>query len=331
MTILKTATKETIAEAVTLLKKGDLVVMPTETVYGIAANACDDKAIARIFEVKNRPKFNPLIVHVATIGMMAEIVEMNKWAEIITDEFCPGPLTLILLKKKNSGISDLVSAGLPTLAVRIPAHKIARRLIQEAGFPLAAPSANESGEPSATTPRHVLQSLGDKTPFILAAGACDIGLESTVLDLSEDVPKILRPGAITAEDLIPYLGKVEYDLGHKDAKKEEVKSPGQILKHYAPSLPVRLNAIDIEEGEALLAFGSTKFMGIREGGSAYNLPESAYQNLSEEGDLTEASHNLFTMLRDLDTSPNKKIAVMSIPNEGLGIAINDRLSRAAQG
>jgi len=305
--------------------------LPTETVYGLGANALDGQAIAGIFAAKNRPSFNPLIVHVGDVESASEIVKMDERTRAIADEFWPGPLTLILPKRENSGVSDLVSAGLPTIAIRIPAHKIARSLIKQAGVPIAAPSANASGEPSATTPRHVADSLGKNAPFILAAGACDVGVESTVLDLSEKTAVILRPGAITAEDLEPYIGKVGYDLGHKDAQKDKVKSPGQILKHYAPKIPVRLNAVDLEQGEALLAFGSIKFMGIRGGGGAHDLADESYRNLSEESDLTEAASNLFTMLRDLDVPENKGIAVMSLPNEGLGIAINDRLSRAAQG
>ena len=199
--------------------------------------------------------------------------------------------------------------------------------MQEAGVPIAAPSANASGEPSATTPKHVAESLGDKVDFILAAGACDVGLESTVLDLSGDTPVILRPGAITPEDLEPILGAIEIDEGHHDAPK----SPGQLLKHYAPSIPVRMNAVDIEEGEALLAFGSTKFMGVKSGGAAKDLPDTALKNLSEEQDLHQAAANLFSYLRELDKPEHKGIAVMNIPDTGLGVAINDRLKRAAQG
>ncbi len=331
MGIIKTASDKTISEAALLLKDGDLVVIPTETVYGLAANALNSEAVAKIFKAKNRPNFNPLIVHVADIDAAQEIAEFNARALSVAGEFWPGALTLILKAKKDSGISDLVSAGLDTIAIRVPAHKVARALIKQAGVPIAAPSANASGEPSATTPRHVNDSLGENAPFILGAGACNVGLESTVLDLSEATPKILRPGAITAKDLEPYLGLVDYDLGHKDASKEEVKSPGQILKHYAPSIPVRLNAIDLNPDEALLAFGPIKFMGIKGGGSAANLVDTAIRNLSEDSDLTQAASNLFTMLRDLDSVENKGIAVMAIPNEGLGIAINDRLSRAAEG
>lgn len=327
--MIKSANKDSIIEAGKLIREGEIVVLPTETVYGIGANAFDNEAVAKIFAAKNRPSFNPLIVHVASIKQASELVEISKEALSVMQEFWAGPLTIILPRKKNSGISDLVSAGLDTLAIRMPAHKVALELIKQAGVPIAAPSANSSGEPSATTPQHVRQSLGDNAPLILADGKCDVGLESTVLDMSGKIPVILRPGAITAEDLNPLLGKVEYDLG--EHKKEKVKSPGQLLKHYAPSIPVRLNAIDVKDGEALLGFGNLKFMGLENGGFAKNLPEHALRNLSEDGDLTEAASNLFKMLRDLDIPENKAIAVMNIPEKDIGVAINDRLKRASQG
>lgn len=327
MTQIRAASEGVIKEAAAHLREGGLVAFPTETVYGLGANALDGAAVARIFEAKNRPSFNPLIVHVVDRRAAESYVEMDDRARSVAAAFWPGPLTLILPRKEGSGVSDLVSAGLPTLAIRAPAQKIAQNLLREAGVPIAAPSANASGEPSATTPRHVQESLGQSVPFILAGGSCEVGLESTVLDLSGDLPVILRPGAITAEDLEPLLGKVEYDAGNH----EKPKSPGQLLKHYAPSIPVRLNAVDLEKGEALLAFGSIKFMGIKGGGAAKDLPDTQCKNLSESGDLVEAASNLFTMLRDLDCSEHKGIAVMNIPARGLGIAINDRLGRAAKG
>lgn len=327
MTIIKTPTPESIAEAAAILRDGGLVAFPTETVYGLGANALDGKAVAGIFAAKNRPSFNPVIVHVPNRAEAEKYVEVNARAKGIMAAFWPGPLTLILPKKEGGGISDLVSAGLPTVAIRMPSHPVAIALLEAARVPVAAPSANASGEPSATTPRHVQDSLKDRVPFILAGGACTVGLESTVLDLSGDMPLILRPGAVTAEDLESYLGKVEYDLGDHDSPK----SPGQLLKHYAPSIPVRLNAVDVEPDEALLAFGSVKFMGIKGGGFAKNLPAHAFRNLSDRTDLHEAAANLFSMLRDLDMPENKRIAVMNIPDHGLGIAINDRLKRAAQG
>lgn len=320
-------TPDSIAEAAAMIRDGGLVAFPTETVYGLGANALDGKAVAGIFAAKNRPAINPVIVHVANRHEAEKYVEADARAKGLMATFWPGPLTLILPKKKDSGISDLVSAGLNTVAIRMPSHAVALALIEKAGVPIAAPSANSSGEPSATTPRHVQESLGERVPFILAGGACTVGLESTVLDLSGDVPVIVRPGAITAEDLESYLGKIEYDLGNHD----KPRSPGQMLKHYAPSIPVRLNAVDVEPGEALLAFGSTKFMGVKGGGFAKDLPEHQFRNLSDRTDLHEAAANLFSMLRDLDMPENKSIAVMNIPEQGLGIAINDRLRRAAQG
>lgn len=323
---LVVANESSIKEAADLIWAGELVVLPTETVYGLGANALDGEAVAKIFVAKNRPSFNPLIIHVADSGEAKKYVEMSEAAQKIAQNFWPGPLTMILPKKSDSGVSDLVSAGLETLAIRVPAHKIMQEVIKQAGVPIAAPSANASGEPSATTPNHAAQSLGENALYILAAGACDVGLESTVLDLSGELPVILRPGAVTAEDLEPYLGEVGIDSGAHD----KPKSPGQLLKHYAPTVPVRLNAVDVKKGEALLAFGSTKFMGIESGGHAQNLPEESFKNLSEEADLIEAASNLFTMLRDLDRTEHTGIAVMNIPDQGLGVAINDRLRRAAQ-
>ena len=320
------ANDKSISEAADLIKAGELVVLPTETVYGLGANALDGQAVAKIFQAKNRPQFNPLIIHVADRLAAEKFVHMNERAQKIADAFWPGPLTLILPRRDNSGVSDLVSAGLETLAVRVPSHKIMQTVMKRAGVPIAAPSANASGEPSATTPKHAAESLRENVSYILAAGACNVGLESTVLDLSGDVPIILRPGAITAEDIKPYLGDVAIDFG----THEKPKSPGQLLKHYAPKIPVRLNAVDLEKGEALLAFGSIKFMGIKGGGSAKDLPEGTLKNLSEEADLVEAAAHLFSMLRDLDRPEHKAIAVMNIPDTGLGVAINDRLKRAAQ-
>ena len=331
MSRLVVANEESITEVADLIRGGALAVVPTETVYGLAANALDGQAVAKIFEAKNRPQFNPLIVHVTGAEAAAQYVKMDARAKKIADHFWPGPLTLILPRIEQGGISDLVSAGLDTLAIRVPSHKVMQHVMKQAGVPIAAPSANASGEPSATTPKHAAESLGDKIDYILAAGACDVGLESTVLDLSGEVPVILRPGAVTAEDLETYLGTVEIDFGTHEAPQKTIKSPGQLLKHYAPSIPVRLNAIDVEEGEALLAFGSTKFMGLKQGGAVSDLPETMFKNLSEEGDLIEAASHLFSMLRDLDCQEHKAIAVMNIPDQGLGVAINDRLRRAAQG
>ncbi len=320
------ANDQSIKEAANIIKSGEVVVLPTETVYGLGANALNDAAVAKIFKAKNRPNHNPLIVHVSDIEKASALVEMDARALKIANAFWPGALTLILPARKGNSVSKLVSAGLDTLAVRVPAHKVMRQVMAAAAVPIAAPSANASGEPSATTPKHAAQSLGDAVDYILGAGACDVGLESTVLDLSTDVAMILRAGAITAEDLEPYLGALQTET--KTSAKP--KSPGLLLKHYAPSIPLRLKAVDVKQGEALLAFGSVKFMGVVGGGNAKDLPDHAFRNLSEDGDLEEAAKNLFMMLRDLDHAQNKAIAVMDIPERGIGVAINDRLRRAAE-
>ncbi len=323
-----TAIEDSIREAASLLKEGGLVAFPTETVYGLGANALDGTAVARIFEAKGRPQFNPLIVHVSNKDQAAALVEFNEWAETAAHHFWPGPLTLILPRKEDCPVNELVSAGLDTLAIRVPSHPVALALLKAAGIPVAAPSANASGTLSPTSPIHVEESLGNKIDMILAAGSCAVGLESTVLDCSGDVPVILRPGAVTTEELSRVL---ECDVKIDSGDSEQPKSPGMLQKHYAPSIPVRLNAIDLEPGEALLAFGSDTFMGVKGGGSAKDLPETQRRNLSEDGDLNEAAAHLFMMLRALDKPEHKAIAVMAVPEQGLGVAISDRLRRAAEG
>lgn len=328
MSRIMVSNKAAIDEAARILQAGGLVGLPTETVYGLAANALDGQAVAKIYVAKGRPSFNPLIIHCHSFDQAAELVEMNADARAVAEVFWPGPLTLILPRKAGCKVSDLAGAGLPTLAVRVPKHDAALAVLRACGVPLAAPSANKSGALSATTPQHVAEAFGDEVALVLAAGPCKVGLESTVLDLSGGAPVVLRPGGITAEEISEVLGRpVGYDYGDHDTPK----SPGQLLKHYAPSIPVRVNAIDLERGEALLAFGSIKFMGIRGGGAAKDLPEDSLKNLSESGDLYEAAANLFSMMRALDRAEHKGIAVMNIPETGLGVAINDRLRRAARG
>lgn len=327
MTVIRMVSADAIEEAARRLRAGDIAVLPTETVYGLGADATNGAAVAKIFAAKNRPSFNPLIVHVSDLAAAEKLGAFDARARQAANLFWPGPLTIIVKKQDDCPVHELVSAGQETIAIRVPAHKVMRDVLAAAGVPVAAPSANASGEPSATTPEHVMQSLGERAEFILAAGPCTVGLESTVLDLSGDVPVILRPGAVTQEDLESVFDNVERDSGNHD----QPKSPGQLLKHYAPSIPVRLHAVDLAPGEALLAFGSIKFMGIKGGGAAKDLPDHAIRNLSESGDLHEAAANLFAMLRALDTSPHTGIAVMDIPAAGLGAAINDRLRRAAQG
>lgn len=329
MTRIISANQKSIQEAADILKSGGLVGMPTETVYGLAANARDGKAVAKIFEAKGRPQFNPLIVHVNALEDVQEFAELSDDDMTLAQTYWPGPLTLILKRKADCALSDLVSAGLPTVAVRVPAHKTARALIKACGFPIAAPSANKSGSLSPTAAAHVVQSLGGAVDLVLADGVSAVGLESTVVDCTGARPYVLRPGGISADEISETLGKdVPYDLGDHG---EDVKSPGQLLKHYAPNIPVRLNAIDLEEGEALLSFGSIKFMGVKSGVAASDLSMDQVQHLSKEGDLYEAAANLFAMLRLLDNSKFKGIAVMNIPENGIGFAINDRLKRAAKG
>ena len=330
MAKILSVTGDSIQQAAAVLRGGGLVGLPTETVYGVAGNALDGQAVAKIFAAKGRPSFNPLIIHVASLGQAQELAEFDARALEVAAHFWPGPLTLILKSKPGNGVSELASAGLETLALRFPAHKVARAVIEAAGLPIAAPSANKSGKVSATSPQHVAQELGAELDLILAAGACEVGLESSVLDLSGAEPVILRPGAVLAEDVGRVLDcEVLYDDGNKEGG--DVKSPGQLLKHYAPSVPVRLGAVDVKAGEALLAFGSIKFMGVEGGAFAKDLPEERLRNLSENGDLHEAAANLFAMLRALDIPGNKGIAVMHVPEQGLGMAINDRLRRAAAG
>lgn len=309
------ANAESLDLAAKTLQKGQLVAFPTETVYGLGADATNDEAIARIYEAKGRPQFNPIIVHVAQAEILKDYVEWTDQAEKLADHFWPGPLTLVLPRLQNSPISLLASAGLDTIAVRCPAHPVARDLISQANCPVAAPSANASGTLSPTAARHVADSLGSAAPLIIDGGPSEVGLESTVLSLSHKVPTILRHGAVTIEMLTPLLGTVHQSL-HDDTAP---KSPGMLLSHYAPNIPVRLNALTGTDKEAFLTFGDDNDVQ----GGAMRI------NLSANGDLIEAAANLFSMMRECDQPSLEGIAVMPIPDEGLGLAINDRLSRAA--
>ena len=328
MTRILTYTPQNIADAAATIRAGELVAFPTETVYGLGANALDGHAVAKIFAAKGRPSFNPIISHGTSVDMLSEHAVFDDRALAIADQFWPGPLTMILPRRENSNISELVTAGLPTIAVRVPAHTVATDLINAAGVPIAAPSANVSGKISSTTAAHVAEGLDGAVPIVLAAGSSKFGLESTVLDLSGQMPAILRPGAVLAEDIARVIDTdVAYEF---DVKTHAPKSPGQLLRHYAPTIPLRLDAIDVADDEALLAFGSLKFMGVKGGGFAKDLPRDQWKNLSDNGDLFEAAANLFAYLKMLDRAEFSRIAVMNIPNTGIGIAINDRLRRAAQ-
>jgi L-threonylcarbamoyladenylate synthase len=302
-----------IAAAVEALKVGRLVAFPTETVYGLGADATVDRAVAAIFGAKARPDFNPLIVHVAEIAMAEALVRFDERARILARRFWPGPLTLVLPRAASSPVSLLASAGLPTLAVRIPRHPIATRLLAAFGRPVAAPSANPSGRLSPTTAAHVAAMLGDAVAIILDGGPTEIGLESTVVDLSGPLPTLLRPGGLSAEHIEALIGR----LAAPDADGSP-KAPGMLASHYAPRLPLRLEAASIAADEALLAFGPHPLVGF-----------GRMLNLSASGDVVEAAANLFAFLHRLDESGMRAIAAMPVPERGLGRAINDRLRRAA--
>jgi L-threonylcarbamoyladenylate synthase len=304
-----------IARAGELLRAGKLVAFPTETVYGLGGDATDDRAVAAIFAAKGRPQFNPLIAHLPDLAAAQSWALFDERALELAHQFWPGPLTMVLPRPANSALSLLVSAGLDSVAIRVPGHPVAQALLRAAGRPIAAPSANRSGAVSPTTPHHVLESLGDRVDAVVTGGKCAVGLESTVIDLTGPEPVILRPGAVLPEEMERLIGPVRMSAGDPTAPK----APGQLESHYAPNAAVRLNAKSAEEGEALLTFGPDRFVF---GGTAR-------LNLSPQGDLNEAAANLFSHLRQLDQSGAPRIAVMTIPDEGLGVAINDRLRRAA--
>ncbi len=327
--MLTALSTESLARAAALLAAGDVVAFPTETVYGLGADARVGRAVAKIYEIKQRPSFNPLIVHVKDRLKAEKIAVFNGRARAVADAFWPGPLTLILPLLPGAGIDPLVSAGLDTVALRVPAHPVAQDLLRMFGGPIAAPSANRSGRLSPTSAIHVEQSFGEDAPFILAAGSSMVGLESTILDLTQADPVILRPGGITPHDLAGILGAPPPVTHGVVQDGEAARSPGLLLKHYAPAVPLRLRAVDVQADEALLAFGPTRFMGVVGGGFADDLPDHMIRNLSKTSDLIEAAGNLFRMLYDLEESGAARIAVMDIPAVGIGMAINDRLIRAA--
>ncbi len=295
------------------------MALPTETVYGLAADATNGNAVAKIFEAKGRPRFNPLIVHVADIAAARKLGQFTQEAEKLAEEFWPGALTLVLGRQPDTAISDLVTAGLPTVAIRIPGHPVAQALLSACGKPLAAPSANRSGHISPTTANHVEADLSGQIDMILDGGPCEVGIESTVVDASEGQATLLRPGGVSAEAIASVLGRPKLRVVNSHSTESGLpKSPGQLASHYAPNARLRLNVTTPEPGEALLAFGPKV--------PAYS---ARMINLSETGDLREAAANLFAALRALDAADCRSIAVLHIPGEGLGEAINDRLLRAA--
>lgn len=304
-----------IEDAAAVIRAGGLVAMPTETVYGLAADATNDKAVARIFEAKGRPQFNPLIIHVSGMEMARRYVAVSPLAETLMTEFWPGPLTLVLPPRQDSKISLLVSAGLETIGVRMPRHDLAQALIKAVDRPLAAPSANRSGSISPTRADHVRHSLGERVDMILDGGPSPIGVESTIVKIEGDAVTLLRPGGIARAAIERVTGKPLSSVHGK------IEAPGMMASHYAPDAKLRLNAHKQKEGEAFLGFGAIAGSG------------PAALNLSETGDVNEAAANLFAHLREADRFAAvhglKTIAVAPVPMAGLGEAINDRLARAA--
>ena len=314
MTLAK-ATPEAIADAAAALRRGELVAFPTETVYGLGGDATNARAVAAIYEAKGRPRFNPLIVHVADVAAAARLGRLSGYGERLAAALWPGPLTLVLQRQKDCPIADLATAGLATVAVRVPAHPIAQALLAKAAVPVAGPSANRSGHVSPTTAAHVAADLGDRVAMILDGGPTAVGLESTVVDVTGDAPVILRLGGVMRETIARVAG---CDVQVASGDPDRPVSPGMLARHYAPATRVRLGVCEARDGEALLAFGA-------------DVPphRGPVINLSASGDLTEAAANLFAALRALDAAGATAIAAMPIPDTGLGEAINDRLRRAA--
>ncbi len=316
MTELLAADARGIARAAGLLRRGRLVAFGTETVYGLGADATDQRAVAAIFAAKERSRFNPLICHYPDAAAAFAQVAANPLAWRLAEVFWPGPLSLVLTRGRQCPVALLASAGLDTLAVRVPAQPIALALLRQAGVPVAAPSANRSGRVSPTTAAHVLTELAGRIDAVLDCGPCPVGVESTVLDLTGEQPTLLRPGGVTREAIQDVVGP----LGHAAGEVAKPRSPGLLASHYAPELPVRLDAISVAPDEALLAFG-TKLAGA-----------VLTYDLSPSGDLAEAAARLFSGLRRLDAEGRrrglKRIAAMPVPEIGLGLAIRDRLRRA---
>jgi L-threonylcarbamoyladenylate synthase len=307
-TSLLSADPAGIAAAATVLQGGGRVAFPTETVYGLGADATNDMAVAGIFEAKGRPRFNPLIVHVPDIAAARRLVAWSDQAQTLAAAFWPGPLTLVLPLLPGSGLSPLVTADHDSVAIRVPANPVARALLAVFAGPVAAPSANPSGRISPTTAAHVAAGLSGRIEAILDGGPCGVGVESTIVGLT-GAPTLLRPGGLPAEAIEAALG---VPLARPEAGAP-LSAPGQLESHYAPGAPVRLGATDKRPGEKLLGFGAAP---------------GADLNLSPAGDLREAAANLFAMLHDIDDG-RSPIAVAPVPETGLGLAINDRLRRAA--
>jgi len=312
-----------VAAAARVLADGGLVAFPTETVYGLGADATNAAAIAHLYQAKGRPAFNPLIAHVSDLGAARKIGRFDAAALQLAEAFWPGPLTLVLPKSADCAVADLATAGLDTVAIRIPAHPVARDILRAFGRPVVAPSANLSGHVSPTIAAHVLNDLGGRIDLIVDGGAVSVGVESTIVGIF-DQPILLRPGGLPRADIERVLGlTLKQPPEDAESDSDQPLAPGMLASHYAPRTRVRLNATRLEPGEALLAFGTDAVSGID--------AAAAVMNLSVRGDLDEAAANLFGHLRALDTRAARVIAVMPIPDDGLGEAINDRLRRAAVG
>jgi L-threonylcarbamoyladenylate synthase len=312
-----------VAAAVRCLAGGGLVAFPTETVYGLGTDATNAAAVARLYQAKGRPSFNPLIAHVRDLAAGMRIGRFDARAIALAKAFWPGPLTLVLPKAEHCAVADLATAGLDTIAIRVPAHPLAQQILRAFGAPVVAPSANLSGHVSPTTAAHVQSDLAGRIDLIVDGGAVDVGVESTIVGCF-DAPVLLRPGGLPRGEIERALGQALLQLpDDPDGDGGQPLAPGMLASHYAPRTNVRLNARAIEAGEALLAFGPAKMPGVD--------AAAAVMNLSAQGDLAEAAANLFGYLRALDAEGARAIAVMPVPHHGLGEAINDRLRRAAAG
>ena len=300
--------EDEIQHAAVALKRGELVILPTETVYGLAADAANGEAVARIFEAKGRPRFNPLIAHVADAAQAERIAVLDGRARALADAFWPGPLTIVAPVRDRAAVCDLARAGLDTVAVRVPGHTRARAVIAAFGGAVVAPSANRSGRPSPTTFDDAVEETGDHAGAALDGGPCAVGVESTVVAVMDGALRLLRPGSVTRDEIEAVAGALS------DGGGDGHRSPGRLALHYAPDAPVRLNAERAEAGEILLGFGPVG---------------QGRWSLSEAGDLRETAANLFRMLREADREKPRAIAVAPIPAHGLGEAVNDRLKRAA--
>jgi L-threonylcarbamoyladenylate synthase len=315
------ANEAALAAAARCLREGGLVAFPTETVYGLGADATDAGAIGRLYEAKGRPAFNPLIAHVGDLNAARQIARFDAQALALALAFWPGPLTLVLPRAPGCAVADLATAGLDTIAVRVPAHPVAREILRTFGGPVVAPSANLSGHVSPTTAAHVQSDLAGRIDLIVDGGAVEVGVESTIVGCFDE-PMLLRPGGVPRDEIERVLGRTLLQPpDDADSDSAQPLAPGMLASHYAPRARVRLNAVSIEAGEALLAFGPEAVSGTA----------AAAMNLSPQGDLAEAAANLFGYLRALDARGLRAIAVMPIPHHGLGEAINDRLRRAAMG